>query len=151
MNVRELMTRDPEACLPGDTLATAGEIMRRRNCGFVPVVDGHISNRLVGVLTDRDVALHLTTFDRPASRVRADACMTRTVHTIGLDAGLDEAAAQMERYAVHRLPVLSHGRLIGILSLSDIVAAGDRRSGFAGWEETERKATEIIEAIAASR
>ena len=56
MTVRELMTVDPEACTPQDTLNLAGQIMRRRRCGFVPVVDSRATKQVIGVLTDRDVA-----------------------------------------------------------------------------------------------
>ncbi len=51
------MPADPEACLPSDSCAAAVAIMRRRNCGFVPIVDSHATKRLIGVVTDRDIAV----------------------------------------------------------------------------------------------
>jgi len=49
MQIRELMTADPEACLATESCAAAIAIMRRRNCGFVPIVDSHTTRRVIGV------------------------------------------------------------------------------------------------------
>ncbi|MBI2104096.1 MAG: CBS domain-containing protein [Candidatus Omnitrophica bacterium] len=151
MNVRELMTPDPEACVPGDTLAVAGELMRRRHCGFAPVVDGRTTNRVVGVLTDRDLALHLTRTDGRPSQVTVEACMTKDPTVIAPDADLTEAAQAMERLAVHRLPVVEHGRLVGVLSLKDIALAARKQWASSGPHVAERQLTDIIEAIAAAQ
>ena len=151
MHVQDLMTRNPEACVVTDSCVVVGEIMQRRNCGFVPVVDGHMTNRVVGVITDRDLALSLARANRSAERVRVDACMTKPVHTVTPDTRLEDAASLMERYAIHRLPVAQDGQLVGVLSLVDIARATDERLGFPDWREAEQKVTEIVEAIAATR
>jgi CBS domain-containing protein len=151
MRVHELMTKHVEACLPTDTLATVGEIMRRRNCGFVPVVDGHVTNQVVGVLTDRDVALYLAEMNQAARRTYVRECMMSPVQTVAPETTLEEAARLMERHAIHRLPVVDGGQLVGILSLKDIATATDERLGMREWREAEQAVTEIIEAIAATR
>ena len=151
MQIREIMTSDPEACLPFDTCAQAGAVMRRRRCGFVPVIDSHLTKRVVGVVTDRDLALYLTGSRRLADQTPVEACMTRAVQAIAPSASLDEAAKLMERAAVHRLPVVEADRLIGVLSLKDIAVAADKRWGFAESRVAEQKLGEIIEAIAAAR
>lgn len=151
MQIRELMTADPEACLATDSCAVAVGIMRRRNCGFVPIVESHMTKRVIGVVTDRDVALHFEKVSRPASEVAVEGCMTRDVKTIAPDAGLDEAAKLMERFAIHRLPVVQNGRLVGVLSLKDIAVAADKRWAYPGSSTAEEKLGEIIEAIASSR
>jgi CBS domain-containing protein len=151
MRVQELMTKKVEACLPKDTLATVGEIMRRRNCGFVPVVDGHITNQVVGVLTDRDVALYLAAMNKTAGQAQARECMVSPVQTVAPDTTLEEAARLMERYAIHRLPVVDGGQLVGILSLKDIAMAIDERLGMREWRQAEQAVTGIIAAIAATR
>lgn len=92
MNVRELMTTDPEACTPQDTLDVAGQIPRRRRCGFVPVVDSQTTQRVIGVLTDRDIALYLTQTHAWATGVKIEACMTKEPKTVAPEAELEEAA-----------------------------------------------------------
>ncbi len=151
MQIREIMTTDPEACLKIDSCAIAVGIMRQRNCGFVPVVDSHVTKRLIGVVTDRDIALHFEDVIRPAMEVPVEECMTRDVKTIAPDATLNEAAKLMEQFAVHRLPVVERGRLVGVLSLKDIAVAADRRWAYPESATAEQKLGEIVEAIASSR
>ena len=151
MEIRELMTRDPEACLEIDSCAIAIGIMRRRNCGFVPVVDSHVTKRIIGVVTDRDMALHFEQVSRPATEIPVEECMTRDVRTIAPDATLSDAAKLMEQYAVHRLPVVERGRLVGVLSLKDIAVAADRRWAYPESATAEQKLGEIVEAIASAR
>jgi CBS domain-containing protein len=151
MHIREIMTAEPEACLPTESCADAVAIMMRRNCGFVPVVDSRTTRRVVGVITDRDIALHLGPADDKAGDVPVKACMTKKVIGIGPSAGLNEAARLMERFAVHRLPVLENGRLVGVLSLKDIAVAADKRWAYPESATAEAKLGEIIEAIASAR
>jgi CBS domain-containing protein len=151
MNVRELMTTDPEACAPQDTLDVAGRIMRQRRCGFVPVIDSQATKRMVGVLTDRDIALYLTQAGARASEVEVGACMTKEPHTVAPDAELEEAARIMEQHAVHRLPVVEHDRLVGILSLKDIARAAREEWAGTGPRRAEQQMVDIIEAIAAAQ
>jgi len=150
MQVRELMTSDPAICLATDTLKTVLEAMRRRRCGFMPIVDSHASRQLVGVVTDRDVALHLAQLDQPASQVPVEGCMTRDPKTTHPDAELPDAAAVMEQAAVHRLPVVEQGRVVGVLSLKDVAVAARKGWRGAGPNVPERQLRDIMEAIAAA-
>jgi CBS domain-containing protein len=151
MTVRELMTAEPQACAPQDTLAAAGRIMRRRRCGFVPVVDHRATGRVVGVLTDRDIALYLTQADARASEVTVEACMTKEPRTVAPDAELEEAARIMEQHAVHRLPVVEDGKLVGVLSLKDIARAARKEWAGVGPRRAEQQMVDILEAIAAAQ
>lgn len=151
MHIRELMTADPEACLATDNCADAVAIMRRRNCGFVPIVDSQAAKRVIGVVTDRDIALHLGQTDDRAGHVPLRACMTKDAKTIAPSATLQEAAKLMEQFAIHRLPVVENGRLIGVLSLKDIAVAADKRWAFPESATAEQKLGEIVEAIASAR
>lgn len=151
MQVRALMTSDPVVCLPADSCAVAGQRMQQRQCGFLPVVESLATQRVVGVLTDRDLALHLVKVDRPASQVLVRACMAQPVTSISPDAELEEAAAAMEAIAVHRLPVVEAGRVIGVLSLKDIAREARRAWARTGPNVAERQLREIMEAIAAVR
>ena len=151
MRIRDIMTKDPEACLASASCAEAIEIMRRRKCGFVPIVDSHASRRVIGVVTDRDIVLHLGHTDRSASQIAVEACMTREVKTVLPDADLEDAARVMEAAAVHRVTVVESGTLVGVLSIKNIALAARQQWAYAGPHVAERQMTEIIEAIAAAR
>ncbi|MBI4003796.1 MAG: CBS domain-containing protein [Candidatus Omnitrophica bacterium] len=151
MQIRELMTSNPAACVPTDSCATALELMGRRACGFLPVVDTQAIKRVVGVVTDRDIALRLGQMDLPASQVTVASCMTSNPKTTTPETELEEAAKVMEGAAVHRLPVIADGRLVGILSLKDIALAARKQWAYSGPHVAERQMTEIIEAIAAAQ
>ena len=151
MQIRELMTADPEACLATESCAAAVAIMRRRNCGFVPVVDSQATKRVIGVVTDRDIALHLGQADDEADDVPVKACMTKDVKSISPSVNLNEAAKLMEQFAIHRLPVVENGRLVGVLSLKDIAVAADKRWAYPESSTAEQKLGEIVEAIASAR
>ena len=151
MRVSDLMTANPEACLPTATCAATAAIMERRRCGYVPVVDSPTDRRVIGVVTDRDLALYLARTDRSASQVAVQECMTPRPITIGPEADLEEAAVLMESLAVHRLLVVEGGRLVGVLSLKDIARRAHAQWAHAGPNIVERQMTEILEAIAAAR
>lgn len=151
MKIRDLMTKEPEACLSADSCVTAGEIMLRRNCGFVPVIEDQRSKRVVGVVTDRDIALHLVRADCPPSQLPVKACMTQQPKMISPDAELDEAAEIMESAAIHRLPVVEGGALVGVLALKDIAGAARAEWGALGDHKAERQVAEIVEAISTAR
>lgn len=151
MLVRELMTAKVAACLATDSCAVAGEIMAQWKCGFVPVVDSYGSKRVIGVVTDRDLLLHLVAVDRSPNNALVSECMTKTVKGVAPDAELEDAAKIMEEAAVHRLPVIENGRLVGALSVKDIALVARKQWAYSGPHVAERQMTEIVEAIAAAR
>lgn len=107
---------------PESDVRTAIGEMRSHECGFLPVVDGR--GEVVGVLTDRDVALALGADDaRPSERFVAEV-MTRNPHTCRGDETIAEALRRMRSFEVGRLPVLdAAGRLAGAISVDDLVGA----------------------------
>lgn len=151
MQVRELMTSDPEACLATDSCAAAGAIMLRRNCGFVPVIDSFQTKRVIGVVTDRDLAMHLIQAADPADAIPVRACMTSPAKTIAVDADVIDAATLMESAAIHRLPVVDGDGLVGIFSLKNLALAARKEWPTAGPHVFEQQVTDIIESIAAAR
>ncbi len=148
MQIREIMTPDTKACLPEKSCAVAGKIMRRRQCGFLPVVDSLTTKRVTGVVTDRAIMLHLVDLDLPASAVAVKDCMMGVPPMISPDADLEVAVRVMKKEAVDRLPVIDQGRLVGVLSLQDIVLAAHRQWAYVGPHVTEQCVTEILEAMA---
>src|SRR5580765_5103655 len=127
MQVREVMTRTPSVCDLDATGNDAARVMWERDCGVVPVVDN--AGRPVGVVTDRDLCMAAYLRGLPLRSIRVAEVMSRDLCTIDSNADLTDAEHLMQSHQVRRLPVVSgDGRLIGILSLSDI-AQGVMRNG----------------------
>lgn len=119
MKVRDVMRREPCVCSPETHLARVGRLMAEGGCGFLPVVgDG---DRVVGVITDRDVALAVTRRDRKPSEIQVRQVMSGEVYTCGVDDDVREALRVMRERKVRRLPVLGPHGLEAILSLDDVV------------------------------
>jgi len=121
MQVRDLMTRDVMTCTPGTDLATAGMIMLWNDCGAVPVAEDG-SRTVVGMITDRDIAIAVATRHCAPDAVQVGDVMRRGVVSIGPESGVDEALETFARARVRRLPVVgTSGEAVGILSLNDII------------------------------
>ncbi|MCC6751113.1 MAG: CBS domain-containing protein [Deltaproteobacteria bacterium] len=119
MKVRDVMTVKVQTCGADATLQTAARIMWSHDCGAVPVVDEE--NRVVGMLTDRDVAMTACVQGHALSELHVRAAMSRQIFTCGPDASLEEAERTMREHGVRRLAVVGEDyRLVGILSLDDI-------------------------------
>src|SRR6185312_14639774 len=77
MNIQDVMTRDPSCVTPDATVREAAQVMKREDVGIVPVIDGTNSKTLVGVITDRDIAIRCIADGKDAS-VRVSDCMSST-------------------------------------------------------------------------
>jgi CBS domain-containing protein len=120
MKVADLMQREVRAVTAGANLAAAGRLMAEAGCGALPVLAE--GERVVGVITDRDVCLALAATDRRPSEVEVREAMSREVFTCRGGADLRDGLRQMRGHRVRRLPVVDEaGRLAGILCLDDIV------------------------------
>lgn len=127
MKVRDVCTRNVRTCRRSATLADAGGLFWTGDCGLLPVVDD--DGRLLGVVTDRDVCIALTSRDLPAGALQVHEVMTEHPHTCGLDEELLTAMEDMARHQVRRLPVVdAEGRVQGILSVADVVRVARSQS-----------------------
>jgi CBS domain-containing protein len=118
------MTSDPITCQPEDDLHCAVRIMKTENCGIVPVTKGNGETRVVGVVTDRDIALYLGTTDAKASTVRVQEVMSTSLVSCPPDADAHEVSRRMQAAQVRRLLVLEEGRhLVGVISTADLARA----------------------------
>jgi CBS domain-containing protein len=120
MQVRDFMRRNIQTADPGQSLNEAAHLMSRQGIGFLPVMD---ENRLVGVLTDRDITVRCDGEDKDPGSVRVRDVMTRSIVCCHDDDDVKTAAAIMARAHVRRLPVLWHSgwpNLIGVVSIDDI-------------------------------
>lgn len=127
MNIREVMTPNPQSVSPGDSIQNAARIMRDNDTGAVPVVE---NGRPVGIVTDRDIVVRAVAEDGQLNRPVRDIVSGNVVYATP-DMSTHEAADLMSEYQVRRLPVVENDRLVGIVSLGDLAVkeAKDKRSG----------------------
>ena len=125
MKVNECMSTDVQVCAPGDTMADAARMMKKIDAGFLPVGE---NDRLVGMITDRDLAVRGVAEDRGPNTPVRDIMSAEVLYCFD-DESLDDVASQMGAQQVRRLPVLSRSkRLVGVISLGDISQAGGNGS-----------------------
>ena len=117
MKIRDVMTRTAQLTSPDDTLRHAAQMMKECDCGVLPVADG---DRLIGMITDRDIAVRgIADGKGPDARVR-DA-MTDEVMYCFEDEDIQHICQNMAEIQVRRLPVVNREKqLVGIVSLSDL-------------------------------
>jgi CBS domain-containing protein len=122
MQVQDLMTRDVAMTGPDETLQSAARRMAELDVGALPVGE---NDRLVGMITDRDIAIRAIADGKgPKAKVRE--VMTPAVKYCFADQEVEEISGNMADVQVRRLPVLNRDkRLVGILSLRDIAISDD--------------------------
>ena len=127
MNIREVMTPNPQCVAPGDSIQNAARIMRDCDTGAVPVVD---NGRPVGIVTDRDIVVRAVADGGQLNRPVRD-IVSSNIICISPDMSTHEAADLMSEHQVRRLPVVENERIVGIVSLGDLAVkeAKDRRIG----------------------
>lgn len=125
MQVMQVMSSELEVVGPKATVQEVAEKMRRRDVGIVPVVEKEL---VIGVITDRDIALRLVADARSAKRTRAYEVMTQSVAHCFADQSVDEAATLMKTRGVRRLVVLNRDQYpVGIVSVTDVALQLDSR------------------------
>jgi CBS domain-containing protein len=150
MKVRDLMTKTVASCRPETNLAAAGALMWETDCGVLPVVDDH--RKVVGMITDRDVCIALTTGDRRASSLKVGDIVAMHAHVCGVDAEVRSALEAMQAHKVHRLPVVNKaGILEGILSMNDIVLRAQKPAGRKKPDISYEDVVETLQAICTHR
>ena len=119
-NCSQLMTNHPVFCLASDTVDRAAQLMRQEDVGSLPVIDNHQNKRLLGIITDRDIALKVVAEKRDAN-MRAEEVMTRNPVTCRADNDIQVALNAMASNQVRRIPVVDEkNQIVGIISQSDI-------------------------------
>jgi CBS domain-containing protein len=127
MQIKEVMTRGVECARPSDSIVAAAAKMRDLDIGTLPVCGDH--QRLVGMVTDRDIAIRTVAEARDPKLTEVGDVMTPDVLYCFDDQEVGEAAEMMEEHQVRRLVVLNRDKwLVGIVSLGDLaVDTGDRQ------------------------
>jgi len=122
MQVSQIMTSNPDTARPQDTLQAVAAKMDSGDYGSVPVVDG---GRLVGVVTDRDIAVRAVARGRgPDTEVGE--VMTPDPVCVSLDSDVEDAAEIMQEEQIRRLFVTDDDdRLVGVIALADVALEDD--------------------------
>jgi CBS domain-containing protein len=126
--VRDVMSPAPREISADDTIERAAQVMRDEDIGDVLVMDG---DRLLGILTDRDIVVRALAEDLDPETTPVDAIFSGDLVTITPDTIADDAARVMRERAVRRLPVVENGQVLGVVSIGDLAKAVDQHSGLA--------------------
>ncbi|HET8701891.1 MAG TPA: CBS domain-containing protein [Nitrococcus sp.] len=136
MDIREVMHRDSYWAQPTTPLIDIARAMREHDIGSLPVVE---SDKLVGMVTDRDLAIRGLADGRDASSTTARDIMTGEMYWCYDDTDVNEVAKYMQEKRVRRIPVVNHDkRLVGMVSIGDITRASTELAG-----ETLRKLSAV--------
>ena len=112
------MTTDVMTCRDTDKVADCAGMMKELNVGAIPIVDEN--DNLVGIITDRDIAVRAVAKGADISQAQVGDFMTPSPITVEPDADVEDAADLMADNQIRRLPVVKNGRLLGIVSLGDL-------------------------------
>ena len=116
---REIMTPAPQCCSGKTLLNEVANLMVEADCGEIPVTDG--SNRLIGVVTDRDIVVRVVAKGKNPSTTTAAECMTEPVVVVKEDSTLADVMSVMEEHQIRRVPVVdASGCCCGIISQADV-------------------------------
>ncbi|WP_432056354.1 CBS domain-containing protein [Streptomyces sp. bgisy022] len=127
--VKDVMTPGVVAVRPDASIAEAAQLMRAQDIGDVVVADGE---RVVGVLTDRDITVRAVADGRDPQGVSAVSVCTPDPLILAPDDPVSTAARLMRDQAVRRIPVVENGLPVGVVSLGDLAEARDPESALAG-------------------
>lgn len=120
MKARDIMTSNLECVTRGDSLQEAARRMRDSDVGALPVVEDRQSMRLVGVITDRDIAVRHVAGDNSPNCSVGDHMSSDRMHTVSPDDDVDKVMRTMKAEQVRRVPVCEGDRLVGIIAQADI-------------------------------
>jgi len=121
--IRDVMTSEPRTVTADSTVAEAARLMRDEDTGIAPITEGE---RLVGVVTDRDIAIAVVAEGKDPQSTKVTEISASKLVTVDPQQDLDEALRLMAQHQVRRLPVVEEdGKLVGILAQADVARHAD--------------------------
>ena len=117
MKVKEIMSKDIVIADIEDSILDVAKLMRHHNIGCVPIVEN--GEKVLGVVTDRDIVMNMARFNSDPSNTFAKEIASELVYKVKPDAEIEQALELMKRQRVRRLPVIENECLVGMLSLGD--------------------------------
>jgi len=134
----DVMTKNPMVCAANDTVTQVAQLMKSKDIGPVPVVESTRTNILVGIVTDRDLALKIIAEGRDAKSTKVEEVMTRNLVMCREGDDLDKAIQAMADNQVRRIPVVNdNNQLVGIISQADVATR----------QNDPQKTAEVVEEI----
>ncbi len=143
VSVTDAMAKKVLTASPNTTVAKAAKMMAERGVGCIIIVKG---KKPVGILTERDLLMKVVSVDLIPSRVHVGKIMSAPIISISPNADITEAARIMAKNNVRRLPVAEHGKLVGIVTASDITAISPQLTDVVAHQEVPAK-EEIEESV----
>ena len=123
----EVMTKNPVCCLPNDMVANVAELMNSGNIGSIPVIENEQTKKLIGIVTDRDLALKIVAKGLDAKSTKVETVMTRKVVTCRADDELQKALDAMAEHQLRRIPVVdADNKIVGIIAQADVATRVDQ-------------------------
>jgi len=118
---RDLMTENPTCVTPETTAQEAAKLMESHDVGSLPVVESTASKRLVGIVTDRDLAIRVLGRGAAGSSPVRDAMSSGDLACVNAEDDLDSVEKLMGRHQVRRIPVIdSEKKIVGVISQADL-------------------------------
>jgi len=124
MFVKEIMTTDVKTIRPEDNIKRLAEMMVKNKIGSLVVVEG--SGEVVGIATERDIIEDIILLGKSPEEVKVRDVMTKDIITVNPSNTLEEAAEIMVNHKIKKLPVIDKGRLVGIVTATDLIAYENR-------------------------
>ncbi len=117
----EVMTRNPVCCRPEDSVAKVAQLMQSANIGSVPIIENEQTQKLVGIVTDRDLALKVVGPGHDAKSTKVETVMTRQVVTCQDGDDLQKALDAMAEHQLRRIPIVDDAnKIVGIIAQADV-------------------------------
>ena len=147
------MTRAVKVCAESDMLNRAAQLMWETDCGCIPVISANGDGKVVGVVTDRDIAMAAYVQGKQIWAIPVTEAMAHKVIACHANDGVSQAEALMRENQVRRLPVLDQNEhLVGILSLNDVAREAQREASKGKRAEvTEDAVAETLAAVCKPR
>jgi CBS domain-containing protein len=119
MQVIEVMIKDVKTVRATDNVKDASQIMKENDIGSLIVVSG--SGEAIGIITERDIVIDVVAEGKNAEETKIEEIMSKNLITISPEKSLEEAADIMTEHNIKRLPVIYQGKLVGIVTASDLI------------------------------
>jgi CBS domain-containing protein len=122
----EIMTKNPVCCVPSDLASKAAELMKNHHIGSIPIVDHQQTNKLLGIVTDRDLTLRIIADGLDAKSTTVETVMTHKIVTCKAEDDFQKALDAMSENQLRRIPIVDdEDRILGIIAQADMATRVD--------------------------
>lgn len=122
----EVMTKNPVCCVPSDLVSKAADLMKNNHIGSIPVIENEQNQKLIGIVTDRDLTLRIVAEGLDAKSTKVETVMTRKVITCLAEDDLQKALDAMSENQLRRMPIVDdENKILGIIAQADVATRVD--------------------------